>query len=144
MFYFPDKITLAVVSQDVAARFNGASSNCVVEANIPCSIDFKKSATGEANRRVQTDAKVIVHWTEGNQDLFQIGAQFLIDRLKNVFWEVLAIDEHEGVFGCARTLELRVVRKPGQMVASGTASVRQELARMKASVNRPGGPTGAK
>lgn len=142
MFYFNDKIILAVESSDVTARFNGVSSRCLLDANIPCSIDFKKAAVGEVNRRVTTDALVTVPYVDSHAEFFQVGAQFVVERLKGLFWEVLSVDIHEGVFGGAPTLELKCARRTGELPISGEGSIRQTLAARKAAIGRPGAPTG--
>lgn len=142
MFYMPDKITLLVEATDAQARFSGPSSDCLKDANIPCTIDFKKSAAGDLDNRVRTDAIVVVELSPSNEQAFRIGAEFVVARLKNMFFRVMDVDIAEGVFGGAGTIEMRCIRKNGQLVGVEKASVRQQLAAKIASKNRPGGRIG--
>lgn len=142
MFYFPDKIVLVVENDSIGARMDGINDCCLVDANIPCSLDFKKSAAGGFDNRVRTDAKVTIPWSEDNWDTFQIGAEFIIARLKKTAWVVQDVDLQEGVFGGAQMLELRCTRKAAQLPQVGEASKRHSLANRKAKINRPGGPYG--
>lgn len=136
-FYFPDKITLLVEHNDAQARFAGPSENCLKEANVPCSIDFKKSAAGDLDKRVRTDAKVTVPMNDHNFQMFRVGAEFAIARLKGTLWEIADVDIQEGVFNSAGILEMRCIRKNGQLPKTDEGSVKQRLAAMKASKNNP-------
>ena len=137
MFYLPDKIILLVESTDATARFAGPSSECLKEANVPCTIDYKKSAAGDLDKRVRTDAKVIVPFNPANFQMFKIGAEFAIARIPNTLWEIADVDIQEGVFNNAQTMELRCIRKNGHLPQTGEGSVRQRLAAIKASKNNP-------
>lgn len=142
MFYYPDKIILLIESSDAAARFQGPSDACIKDANIPCSIDWKKSAAGDFSKRVRTDALVTVALNDSNMHAMKIGAEFVIQRFKGISFEIMDVDISEGVFGGVGMLTLRCIRKSGQWPVAGSGTVREALAKHKAKHNRPGGPVG--